>query len=217
MSINEAEVRAFLHAQPQWLYEHAAEFNLRPIESKILSFHQGKMQVMQRKTEKMASQLIQMLGNAEANHTLMTKFMAFSQHLLTVNTLAQWQRAVRDGLKDEFALSNYILKIVTDIPKNVRVPATLLAEDKIKAIGKKLTTPECGVIPVAAFLELLPAQPRLESFLQLPLRWEEQTLAILIIGHEDEKHFAPDMATEWVTAMADNMAAVLARLLKLVR
>ena len=52
MSIKEAEVLKFLHAQPQWLYEHAAEFNLRPIESKILSFQQGKMQVMQQKTEK---------------------------------------------------------------------------------------------------------------------------------------------------------------------
>lgn len=88
MSIKEAEVLKFLHAQPQWLYEHATEFNLRPIESKILSFQQGKMQVMQQKTEKMASQLIQMLGDADANHTLMAKFMAFTQRLLIVNTTA---------------------------------------------------------------------------------------------------------------------------------
>ena len=53
--------------------------------------------------------------------------------------------------------------------------------------------------------------------MQLPLRWKEQTLAILVIGHEDEAHFTPDMSTEWVAAIADNMAAVLARLLKLVR
>ncbi|WP_239324455.1 DUF484 family protein [Snodgrassella gandavensis] len=217
MSIDEAKVRAFLHAHPQWLYEHAAEFNLRPIESKILSFQQGKMQVMQRKTEKMASQLIQMLGDADANHTLMAKFMAFDQRLLTVNTVAQWQRAIRDGLKNEFALSHYALKIVTHIPKNVRVPVTLLADDKIKVISEKLTAPVCGALPVAALLELLPTQPRLESFLQLPLLWKDQVLAILVIGHENEAHFAPDMATEWVTAMADNMAIVLARLLKLVR
>ncbi|WP_100089611.1 DUF484 family protein [Snodgrassella alvi] len=217
MSIDEAKVRAFLHAQPQWLYEHAAEFNLRPIESKILSFQQGKMQVMQRKTEKMASQLIQMLGDADANHTLMAKFMAFDQRLLTVNTVTQWQCAIRDGLKNEFALSYYALKIVADIPKNVRVPVTLLAENRIKAISEKLTAPVCGALPAAALLELLPAQPRLESFLQLPLLWKDQVLAILVIGHENEAHFAPDMATEWVTAMADNMAIVLARLLKLVR
>ncbi|MCO6515842.1 MAG: DUF484 family protein [Snodgrassella sp.] len=217
MSIDEAKVRAFLHAQPQWLYDHAAEFNLRPIESKILSFQQGKMQVMQRRTEKMASQLVQMLGNADANHTLMTKFMAFDQRLLSVNTLTQWQRAIRDGLKNEFALTYYALKIVTAVPKNVRVPATLLAEDRIKAIAEKLTAPVCGTLPVAALLELLPEQPRLESFLQLPLLWKDQVLAILVIGHEDEAHFTPDMATEWVTAMAENMAIVLARVLKLVR
>lgn len=217
MSIKEADVRAFLHAQPEWLYEHAAEFNLRPIESKIMSFQQGRMQFMQRKTEKMASQLVQMLGEADANHTLMAKFMAFDRRLLLVNTVAQWQRAIHDGLKNEFVLPYFALKIVTEAPKSVRIPASLMADDKVKAVAKKLNKPICGNLPVVVLRELLPVQPRLESFLQLPLRWQEQTLAILIVGHEDEAHFTSDMATEWVNYMAENMAAVLARLLKLVR
>ncbi|WP_370387400.1 DUF484 family protein [Snodgrassella alvi] len=217
MSIKEADVRAFLHAQPEWLYEHAAEFNLRPIESKIMSFQQGRMQFMQRKTEKMASQLVQMLGEADANHTLMAKFMAFDRRLLLVNTVAQWQRAIHDGLKNEFVLHDFALKIVTEAPKSVRIPASLMADDKVKAVAKKLNKPICGNLPVVVLRELLPVQPRLESFLQLPLRWQEQTLAILIVGHEDEAHFTSDMATEWVNYMAENMAVVLARLLKLVR
>ena len=217
MSIKEADVRAFLHAQPEWLYEHAAEFNLRPIESKIMSFQQGRMQFMQRKTEKMASQLVQMLGEADANHTLMAKFMAFDRRLLLVNTVAQWQRAISDGLKNEFVLPDFALKIVTEAPKSVRIPASLIADDKVKAVAKKLNKPICGNLPVVVLRELLPVQPRLESFLQLPLRWQEQTLAILIVGHEDEAHFTSDMATEWVNYMAENMAVVLARLLKLVR
>ncbi|MGL4387358.1 MAG: DUF484 family protein [Snodgrassella alvi] len=217
MSIKEADVRAFLHAQPEWLYEHAAEFNLRPIESKIMSFQQGRMQFMQRKTEKMASQLVQMLGEADANHTLMAKFMAFDRRLLLVNTVAQWQRAIHDGLKNEFVLPDFALKIVTEAPKSVRIPASLMADDKVKAVAKKLNKPICGNLPVVVLRELLPVQPRLESFLQLPLRWQEQTLAILIVGHEDEAHFTSDMATEWVNYMAENMAVVLARLLKLVR
>ena len=217
MSIKEADVRAFLHAQPEWLYEHAAEFNLRPIESKIMSFQQGRMQFMQRKTEKMASQLVQMLGEADANHTLMAKFMAFDRRLLLVNTVAQWQRAISDGLKNEFVLPDFALKIVTEAPKSVRIPASLMADDKVKAVAKKLNKPICGNLPVVVLRELLPVQPRLESFLQLPLRWQEQTLAILIVGHEDEAHFTSDMATEWVNYMAENMAVVLARLLKLVR
>lgn len=217
MSIKEADVRAFLHAQPEWLYEHAAEFNLRPIESKIMSFQQGRMQFMQRKTEKMASQLVQMLGEADANHTLMAKFMAFDRRLLLVNTVAQWQRAIHDGLKNEFVLPDFALKIVTEAPKSVRIPASLMADDNVKAVAKKLNKPICGNLPVVVLRELLPVQPRLESFLQLPLRWQEQTLAILIVGHEDEAHFTSDMATEWVNYMAENMAVVLARLLKLVR
>lgn len=217
MSIKEADVRAFLHAQPEWLYEHAAEFNLRPIESKIMSFQQGRMQFMQRKTEKMASQLVQMLGEADANHTLMAKFMAFDRRLLLVNTVAQWQRAIHDGLKNEFVLPDFALKIVTEAPKSVRIPASLIADDKVKAVAKKLNKPICGNLPVVVLRELLSVQPRLESFLQLPLRWQEQTLAILIVGHEDEAHFTSDMATEWVNYMAENMAVVLARLLKLVR
>lgn len=217
MSIKEADIRAFLHAQPEWLYEHAAEFNLRPIESKIMSFQQGRMQFMQRKTEKMASQLVQMLGEADANHTLMAKFMAFDRRLLFVNTVAQWQRAISDGLKNEFALPDFALKIVTEAPKSVRIPASLIADEKVKAVAKKLNKPICGTLPVVVLRELLPPQPRLESFLQLPLRWQEQTLAILVVGHKDETHFTSDMATEWVSYMAENMAVVLARLLKLVR
>lgn len=82
MNISEQDVLAFLQAQPDWLNEHAAKFGLRPAESKILSFQQGNMLALKRKTEKMAAQLEQILADAEANQTLITKIMNFNLRLL---------------------------------------------------------------------------------------------------------------------------------------
>jgi uncharacterized protein len=215
MNITEQEVRAFLHAQPDWLQEHAVEFGLRPVEKKILSFQQGNMLALKRKTEKMTKQLAQMLADAENNQVLMAKFMNFHQRLLAVETIPQWLDSIADGLLTDFSLPQHIVRILVEATDNINIPNNLLANAEVKAAASKITKPLCGVLPAVALMRLFPDQPRLESFVQLPLRWYDKTIAILIIGHEEATHFQAGQSTEWISAMADSLAIILARLMKL--
>ncbi|KES10615.1 hypothetical protein SASC598O02_008810 [Snodgrassella alvi SCGC AB-598-O02] len=213
MRMTEQDVLAFLRAQPEWLNEHAAEFGLRPVESKILSFQQGRMLALKRKTEKMAAQLEQILADAEANRTLITKIMNFNQRLLRVNNITQWHEAITDGLSRDFSLPNHVIRINAELSDKVNVPIHLLASPEVRLAASKLTAPVCGSLPVVALAQLLDHQPQLESFLQLPLCCNEKTLGVLIIGHEDANHFQPQQSTEWVAVLAESMTIVLARIL----
>lgn len=215
MKITEQDVLAFLQAQPDWLCQHATEFGLRPSESKILSFQKGSMLALKRKTEKMADQLVQILADAETNRDLMMKFMRFHQRLLAVEDIFQWLDAITNGLRDDFSLPHHVMRIVTNIPENCSVPAEIIADAEVKAAAAKLTKPLCGALPVVALMRQFADQPRLESFLQLPIRWHDKTIAVLIIGHENDAHFQPEQSTEWITIMGESLAIILARLLKL--
>lgn len=213
MNISEQDVQAFLQAQPDWLNEHAAEFGLRPAESKILSFQQGSMLALKRKTEKMAAQLEQILADVEANRTLITKIMNFNLRLLRVNNITQWLEAISQGLNGDFSLPYYVIRIIAEWPNKMNIPTDLLAGPEVRMAASKLTAPVCGSLPVVALAQLLDHKPQLESFLQLPLRCNEKTLGVLIIGHEDASHFRPQQSTEWVAVLAESMAIVLARIL----
>lgn len=215
MSVSETDVLAFLRAHPDWLQDYATEFKLRPIESKIMSFQQGSMLALKRKTQKMAAQLVQILNDADANQALVVKIMNFNQRLLAVNNLNQWSEAIVQGLKIDFSLPHHALRVLIEPPKNMSMPLNLIAKPDVKAAGSKLIKPLCGVLPVAALIQLLPDHPHLESFLQLPLRWRQQTIGLLLIGHENVTHFQSDQSTKLISIMADGIAIVLARLLKL--
>lgn len=206
----------FLYQNPQWLQEHAAEFGLKPKESKVLSFQEGKVSQLKSKMEHMAAQLEEILLDTQANQALSAKIFCLDRRLLAVNTVIQWLKAVSASLTEDFNLPNHKVCIVSQPVKNVRLPAEFVANQEIARAAHSLTRPQCGTVPAAAFLSLFAAMPGLASFLQLPLRFHDQTIAVVLIGHEDADHFRPDLSTESVSIMADNMAVSLARLLKLV-
>lgn len=163
----------------------------------------------------MATQLIQVLADTQANRELVSKILTLDQRLLAVNTVTQWSKAISTSLNNDFNLPGHIIRIVAQPVKSVRIPALLQADQEVIQTALKLTQIQCGIIPPAAFLSLFSATPELASFLQLPLRFGHQTIAVIVIGHADRDHFRPDLATEWVGIMADNMAVSLARILKL--
>ena len=207
----------FLHKNPQWLQEHSAEFGLVPQNNKVLSFQQGKVAQLKKKTEHMAAQLMQILTDAQINREIVNKILKMDKRLLMVNTVTQWYKAISSGLNEDFKLPNHAVSIVADIPKNIRVPKDLIAQKSIQDLVKTLSNTQCGSQIPEGFLTLLTYTNRLESFLQLPLYFNNQIIAVVIIGHPDADYFNSDLATDLITTMADNMSVSLARLLRLER
>lgn len=217
MSLSETEVLAFLQANPAFLAQHADALNIRLPEEKILSFNQGKIAVLQQKTEHMAAQLAAILDDAEYNRHVLANLLSFNRRLLAVNTLSQFARAVRTGLDEDFSLPNNVLRIVIQAPPSAHVPVSIDGSDHIPLQNavSAIKCVQCGTQIATALLDLLDTAVPMESFLQLPIVWHEQTLAILVVAHEQPDYFNPQLATDFVDSMAQSMATVLARLLRL--
>lgn len=205
----------YLHQHPQWLQEHAAQFGLKPVEGKILSFQQGKVAQLNKKTEFLASRLAQITSDGQANHELMTKILAMDKQLLATNTIIQWYNSINTSLTELFHLPHHIIRILARTHHKIRVPPLLIADEQVTNVVSPLSQTICGGVPSAELLGLMDQKIKLGSFLQLPLRWRNQTIAFILIGHEQADYFSPQLQTDWITALADNMAISLARILRL--
>lgn len=217
MAFTEQEALAFLQDNPDFLAKHADVLNIRLPEHKILSFNQGQLSVLKQKTEHMAAQLSTMLDDAEYNRHILAKLLSFNRRLLAVNTLNQFAQAVQKGLAEDFSLPNSALRLLVKAPAKVRVPSAIDGSEMnaLHTAATSINTAQCGTQIAGALLDLLDTAVPMESFLQLPIIWRNQTLAILVVGHEEADYFHAELATDFVNSMANSMATLLARLLRL--
>lgn len=209
------QILAYLRTHPEFLINHAEELGVRPVEGKVLSFNQGSLDVLKHKTEKMAVQVAQMLNDAEQNREISHKLLMFNQKLLSANTLGQLWRAAENSLTDDFQLPCHVLMILAKPKHKVRVPVALDYTNRqdLQSIWSKVKKPICGHrLPDVAYA-LFDGTLVLESFLQLPIYYDNTLLAVLLIGHEQADYFHPDLATDLVETMANSLAVAMARMM----
>ncbi len=217
MAIDEQTLLDCLRQDPQFLHRHAAELGIRFDEAKIRSFNQGSLDALRHKTERMAAQLAQMLDDAETNRQLSAKLIRFNQQLLRANTLGQLWQAASDSLQQDFGLPYHSMRLLQKPANAAHLPVALDAgsDPALQTAWDTLEAPRCSHHLPEAVAALLPAEPVLESFLQLPVWLGEDLLAVVVIGHPDADHFHPDLETELVSGMADSLAIAMGRIMGL--
>lgn len=204
----------FLNTHPDFLAEHAETLGIRLKDDKVRSFAQGQVVASRIKTEKMTQRMEDMLDAAQRNHITMQRLLKFDLRLLQAKTLNQVVKAVSASLNDDFGLPYFSFKLIvtpkikTKLPESLNLPEHL----KIAAEWKKLKQPICSQQLSGEARALLPNDVILESFLQLPLWFGKYVGGVLLLGHPDPHHFAPDLPTEYVQRLAEALSAVLARL-----
>ncbi|MBQ9725001.1 MAG: GAF domain-containing protein, partial [Neisseriaceae bacterium] len=96
------------------------------------------------------------------------------------------------------------------IPPEMQLNDNALAE-RLASLNK----PKCANKLIDEKLIKRLPDPDAESFLHLPLRYNNRTVGVLVIGHKDPAYFAPDTPTEFVSQMGESIAAALAKMMGL--
>ena len=212
--MNDKKILAYLQEHPEFLLNHAEELGVRPADGRVQSFAQAQWLAQQQKTAKMASQLAQIIQDADSNHQTIGRMLEFMRRLLAANTVLQVLRAVEKGLDRDFGLVSGRIWLLADTPKkNTAVGAYRLPESHSAWAGlSALTEPICGNRITPAVLSVLPQNGRgLESFLLLPVCFGGQAIAAIVAGDADETRFTPDLPLDWVRELASCTAVALAR------
>lgn len=213
--MDKQKVLEFLIENPDFLLEHASELGLNLRDHKIRSFAQAKWQASQMKIQKMAEQLQEICNDSEANNLTTQRILALDLALLTANTIDQLVDAVYYSLSHDFGLKQFVFALITPPKNNTYVSDGLMVMDaKIRLIIEQLEKPILGSKISPEIRALLPKKDILpESFLQLPIKINGQTGAIIIAADECANRFTADLQTSSIERMADAIGVTLSRIM----
>lgn len=214
--MNTNDILGYLKEHPEFLIQHAAELNIRVSESKVRSFAEAQIAAADKKIDNMARNMEQISQNAEANKRTMERIFQLNLSLLACNTVSQVLKAVSGRLNNDFNLPNFCLLLTTNSRKKQTIPPEMhLTDTALAERLASLSKPKCANKLVDEKLIKRLPDPDAESFLHLPLRYNNNTIGILVIGHKDPAYFAPDTPTEYVSLMAEAIATALAKMMGL--
>ena len=214
--MNANEVLGYLKEHPEFLIQHAAELNIRVSESKVRSFAEAQIAAAEKKIDNIAHNMAQVAQNAEANKRTMQRIFQLNLALLSCNTVSQVLKAVSGRLNNDFNLPNFCLLLTENSRKKLTIPPEMQLNDN--ALAERLASlnkPKCANKLIDKKLIKRLPHPDAESFLHLPLRYNNRTVGVLVIGHKDPAYFAPDTPTEFVSQMGESIAAALAKMMGL--
>ncbi|MBR5939684.1 MAG: DUF484 family protein [Neisseriaceae bacterium] len=214
--MNTNDILGYLKEHPEFLIQHAAELNIRVSESKVRSFAEAQIAAADKKIDNMARNMEQISQNAEANKRTMERIFQLNLSLLACNTVSQVLKAVSGRLNNDFNLPNFCLLLTTNSRKKQTIPPEMhLTDTALAERLASLSKPKCANKLVDEKLIKRLPDPDAESFLHLPLRYNNNTIGVLVIGHKDPAYFAPDTPTEYVSLMAEAIATALAKMMGL--
>ncbi|NDV12453.1 DUF484 family protein [Crenobacter caeni] len=197
--MQEAQVRAWLQANPDFVREHA---NL-PItlgEGKVLPLSQLQLKAWQGRVAQLGGELGALLERARENEVLLGHLHRLACLLAGADSREACIRTSLACFADTFGLPRAALYLFN------------ASSDPLADYAEQLTEPYCGPYASERVIALLPAGPAPESFALAALRSPDGTaFGLAVFASEDSGRFAAGVATDYLARIAELLSAALWR------
>ena len=197
--MQEAQVRAWLQANPDFVREHA---NL-PItvgEGKVLPLSQLQLRAWQGRVAQLGDELDTLLERARENDILLTRLHRLACLLAGADSQDACIRASLACFAETFGLPRTALHLFPG------------AADPLADYAERLSAPYCGPYASEHVIALLPAGPAPESFALAALRSPDgTTFGLAVFASEDSGRFCAGVATDYLVRIAELLSAALWR------
>lgn len=212
-------VADYLLNNPQFFEEHAevlASIRLSSaLGARTLSLQERQMDVMREKFKAMELRLAELLRIGQENDQITHKLHTWTRSLLMARNDVDLPHTLTVGLQDTFAVPHVTLRLwgVAEEFAHTWFAAPASADSRLFSNG--LTTPFCGSnndFEAASWLE---DAPSIQSLALLPLRLNDapEAFGLLVLGSPDAGRFTSDMATDFLSDIAQTASAALSSLL----
>lgn len=182
----------FLKQHPDFLLEHAdALYTLqlpRRSQGGVISFVEHQVQRLQQENKKLNEQLYTLISNAQRSELIRQQVHRWACHLLTRPHWARDTQAMAQALAENFELPYAALLMAHDAPTPTRY---------------------CGPIAQAPQQFDLPSHLLSMACIPLQLPPPASPMGTLIVASADPNHFTTDMATDFLTQIAELCALAL--------
>ncbi|HEY8607094.1 MAG TPA: DUF484 family protein [Noviherbaspirillum sp.] len=212
-------IAEFLIDNPDFFEEHSellARVKLSsPLTGRAVSLQERQMEVLRDKIKLMELRLAELLRIAQDNDAITEKFHLWTRSLLSARNDVDMPHTLVAGLQSIFGVPHATLRIWGVSEQFAHTWFASPVSDDARIFCNGLTAPYCGPnqeFEAATWIEEA-EQPK--SIAMLPLRVEGATEAfgLLVLASPDAERFTSDMATDFLTKIADTAGAALTCLL----
>ncbi len=196
------DVAQYLQDHPQFFEDHAemlAQINLpHPHGGRTISLSERQLVTLRERVKELERKLQELLAFAKENDALQLQIHRFNCALFGPYDRNTLQHLIVRNMHDIFAVPHAALRLWKDEPPTPEVLA--FADLHQQAV--------CTHHPVHDTLPWFgEAAEHLQSFAYLPLRWEGQTMGLLVLASEDKQRFYPEMGTLFLQRIAETLGS----------
>jgi uncharacterized protein len=214
--MNTTDIAEFLTHNPQFFEEHAELLGriklTSPVMGKAISLQERQMEILREKHRTLELNLAELLRVAHENDAISSKFQRWTRALLAARNDVDLPHVLTHGLQDIFDVPFASLRL-WDVAEEYS--HTWFAEpvtEDIQLFAKGLSIPFCGKNLGFEAAEWLDSEDDIASMAMLPLRVTPTSPAfgLLVLGSPELSRFTKEMATDFLSSIADTSSAALA-------
>lgn len=215
--MNHNDVADYLAQHPDFFVEHAellASIKLTsPLLGKAISLQERQMEIVREKYKALELRLGELMRIAEANDTISVRFQQWTRSLLIARNDIELPHMLTHGLRDIFDLPHATLRVWGVAADYDHTWFAQPVSEDVKLFAKGLTQPYCGANLDFEASHWIEDESAAQSIAMLPLRIEHETFGLLVLGSPDPARYTEDMATDFLTRIADTSSAALYHML----
>ena len=217
--MNSNDIANYLIDNPHFFEEHAellAKIKLTsPLLGRAISLQERQMEVVREKHKVLELRLSDLLHVAHTNDAITHKFQAWTRSLLLARNDVDLPHVLTQGLQDLFALPHATLRLWNVAEEFSHTWFAEPVSDDIKIFAKGLNTPFCGRNQDFEAAGWIDTDQKIESVAILPLRLSptSPTFGLLVLGSPDPARYTKEMATDFLSKIADTSSAAVSCLI----
>jgi len=217
MTIQSADVAAWLQAHPQFFEEYAdlvAEiFIPHPHGGRAIPIAERQILTLREKNKLIEGKLGELLQFGEENDQISDKVHKLTVALLAARDLAAVLGTLNYHLQEHFHVPHIAIRIWGGEPDATLTEFAPVSGD-VQTLANSLPTPYCGPYVTDEVIAWLgEAGAHLKSFAQVALRNDGVPFGLLVLASEDAQRFYPEMGTLYLARIGELASAAISRCL----
>lgn len=219
--MNEDHIVDYLLHNPAFFERHAQVLARVQLSSahdrRAISLQERQAEILRDKIKALGHRMADMARNSTENAAIAQKIHRWNCSLARTADVRMLPHAITDGIQREFDVPQVGIRVWDVAPAFAGAPFTMGVSADAKAFASSLTMPFCG--PNLGFepTAWLARAGDVQSLALLPLRDgpcnnPSAAFGMLVLGSPDPLRFDATMGTEFLSHIAEQASAALARL-----
>jgi len=214
--MNHSEVAQYLVSNPHFFEEHAELLGKIKLSSPLLgravSLQERQMEVVRDKYRHLELRLTELMRLAQENDQAIAKFQKWANSLLMARNDVDLPHILTSNLKDIFSLPHATIRLWHVAEEYEHTWFAAPTSDTIRLFATSLNSPFCGEnkdFEASSWLDV-----PVSSIAMMPLRAEGKVTGLLVLGSPDKNRFNANMATDFLSQLAETASAAISCLIK---